>query len=204
MNLIDRIRLFFDRRRDAYTAPSVPATTPPVNLPTRPQAFTPNRWLPEQWPSRVLFICSGNICRSAYAGVVFKRLLEQTSHHTQIMSAGTLRISGRMAASNMIKVAAEYGDDLTEHRSTPLSAPLLQASDIIFIMSPEHERACIQIVPACKNIICYLSHWLEPPALEIPDPMGLAYDAYQRAARQINEALKNWFEHAQKQSDAGV
>ena len=112
------------------------------------------------------------------------------------MSAGTLKISGSMAASDMIKAAAECGDDLTAHRSTPLSSPLLKAADIIFIMSPEHERECLQLAPDCRKKICYLSHWLEPPALEIPDPMGKSYDAYQRAARLINDSLNRWFEHA--------
>lgn len=167
--------------------------SPPV---ARQTAFNPSRTLPDKWPSRVLFICSGNICRSAYAALVFQRLLKQTPHHTQICSAGTLRISGRMAAPLMIKAAEAWEDDLSTHRSSPLSRPLLQAADLIFIMSPEHEHACLSLDPQCRPKICYLSHWLEPPSLEIPDPMGQPYEAYQRASKQINEALNHWFSHA--------
>lgn len=207
MNLFERIRLFFDRRHDDVACTPIQMTTlhhdatnPSDDvLPfatTHPSAFKPNRWLPEIWPSRVLFICSGNICRSAYAPVIFQRLLKQTDKKTQICSAGTLRISGRMAAPQMIQAASEFGDDLSTHRSTPLSIPLLSAADVIFIMSPEHERACITLEPRCRNKICYLSHWLEPPAIEIPDPMGQTYDAYQRAAKQLNDALNHWFEQA--------
>ena len=96
----------------------------------------------------------------------------------------------------MIQAASEFGDDLSAHRSTPLSQPLLNAADVIFIMSPEHERACITLEPHCRKKICYLSHWLEPPAIEIPDPMGKTYDAYQHAAKQLNDALNHWFEQA--------
>jgi len=92
----------------------------------------------------------------------------------------------------MIRAAAEFGDDLTKHRSTPLSAPLLMASDAIFVMSPVHVAVCKELCPACMSKVCVLGHWLEPAAIEVPDPMGGPYEGYQRAAAQINEALKHW------------
>ena len=208
MNLFERIRLGLARRRDAssYPEPSIPDAPSPGRvqitetartqnvMPPADSVFRPSRTLPDNWPRKVLFICSGNICRSAYAPVVFNRLLAKKNMSCRIFSAGTLRISGREAAPNMIRAAQELGDDLTHHRSTPLSAPLLQASDVIFVMSPEHVKVCCEFQPDCAPRICVLAHWLEPAAIEIPDPMGSPYEAYQRAVAQINQALEHWLD----------
>lgn len=112
------------------------------------------------------------------------------------MSAGTLRISGRAAAPNMIRAAAEFGDEeaLNKHVSSPLSTTLIDAADVIFVMSPHHADTCLEARPSCADKICMLSHWLPTPEEEIPDPMGQSYECYQQAARQLNQALTAWFE----------
>ncbi len=159
----------------------------------RPTQISLTRQMPSTWPQRVLFVCSGNICRSAYAPVIFERLMARDGRTCRVVSAGTLRISGQPAASNMIRAAAEFGDDLTHHISSPLSTVFVQAADLIFVMSPEHAEACLALCPAARNKICYLGTWLNEPRPEIPDPMGKPYEAYQHAAAQLNEALQNWF-----------
>ncbi|MCL2325628.1 MAG: low molecular weight phosphotyrosine protein phosphatase [Proteobacteria bacterium] len=151
----------------------------------------------EAFPLRVLFVCSGNICRSPYAHVVFERLAKKYHREVLVCSAGTLRLVGRPAAPLTIRVAAERGDDLEAHRSTALSKLLVEASDVIFAMSPEHREVMMKLcqdTPGIERRIVMLGSWLSPPEHEIVDPMGKPYEVYQRVAAEIETALERWFE----------
>jgi protein-tyrosine-phosphatase len=148
-------------------------------------------------PKRVLFVCSGNICRSAYAHVVFERLAQDYDRKIQVASAGTLRLVGRPAAPLMIRVANERGINIEEHRSTPLSRLLVEAADAIFAMSPEHRDVMIAMAnnpTITAQKIVMLGEWLSPPAPEIEDPMGRPYTVYQRVAAEIEAALRRWLD----------
>lgn len=168
------------------TQPQVQAATlDKANLP----ATDPNK----RFPKRVLCVCSGNICRSPYAEVVFRNMAKEQGYETQVFSAGTLKIVGKEAAPLMQRAAAEVSLDLSAHRSNPLSKLLIDASELIFVMSPEHRHEILRIAPNADKKTVMLAHWLSPSKLEIPDPMGLSYDHYRRAVAEINEALARWF-----------
>ena len=146
------------------------------------------------FPERVLFVCSGNICRSAYGEYRFRQLAAASHPDTRVMSAGTLRIVGREAAPCMMAAAAARGLDLTPHRSNGLSRLLVDTADVIFTMENVHRDALVQLSPCAQKIVM-LGLWLDTPQPEIEDPMGKSPDVYERVADQLDEALRNWFAH---------
>lgn len=145
-------------------------------------------------PQRVLFVCSGNICRSAYGAVKFEQLLEVRRMSMRIASAGTLRIVGRPAAPEMIATADERSLDLTKHRSTALSQTLIEAADVIFAMENAHKQELMRICPNCSERIVMLGQCLPNPKGEIADPMGCAPAVYREVADEIDLALENWLD----------
>ena len=143
-------------------------------------------------PSRFLFVCSGNICRSAYAAAKFKQLTQ--GRDFQIASAGILRLVGHKAAPEMIDAARENGVDLEEHRSNALSGLLIQAADVIFAFEHIHRDTILNIAPNADKKTILLGRFLNIPQEEIEDPMGQTPDVYRAVAAQIDEALTNWLQ----------
>lgn len=143
---------------------------------------------------RVLFICSGNICRSPYAEARLRDIFRSKNIACHVASCGTLRLIGRRAADDMIAVAHARGLDLSEHRSRALSKSLIAAADIIFAMSPEHRREVLRIAPEAADRAFLLGMRLAEPKQEIADPMGRPIAAYRKAAQDIDEALGRWID----------
>ena len=144
-----------------------------------------------QFPERVLFVCSGYMCRSPYGAARFASLAQ--SRKVQVVSAGTLRLVGRGAAPEMMKTAAENGLNLETHRSNALSKMLIQASDVIFVMELIHRQEVLRLCPDAANKIVLLGNWLHEPVQELVDPMGKSPEVYREVAAQIDSALENWF-----------
>ena len=182
MSWIDRIR---DKLYGFETRGPEPAK-PPFSV------AAPNPVMPSVFPERVLFVCSGNMCRSAYGEYRFKSLIAASHPQTHVISAGTLRIIGQPAASGMVAAAAERGLDLSPHRSNALSGVLVQSADTIFAMEQSHREALLRIDPHSRSKIVMLGLYLNTPAPEIEDPIGREPEVYSRVAAQIDEALGNW------------
>ena len=144
------------------------------------------------FPKRVMFVCSGNICRSAYGEYRFRQMCMADHPGTQVISSGTLRITGRQASQEMIAVGAERGLNLEPHRSNGLSKLLVDSSDIIFVMAQVHRMEILRISPESDKKIVLLGYWLNKPKYEIDDPIRQSMDFYRRVASEIDEALENW------------
>ena len=198
MSWLDRLRarLFgYDNIEPEGVMPSghqVPTSNenPPVTSVT-PKTDDKINAIPKT-PERVLFVCSGNICRSAYGAVKFEQLLKDRNLSMRIASAGTLRLVGRSVAPEMIATAQEHGLDLTQHRSSALSKPLIDAADVSFAMEHGHKLEIMRICPDSEYRIVMLGQCLPTPKLEILDPMGHTPEIYREVANEIDLALENW------------
>ena len=132
-------------------------------------------------PLAILFVCSGNICRSPYAEAAAESVLDP--HRFTVSSAGTVAIAGSPATTLMHQVASERGLDLRSHRATPLrDAP---APDHVFGMEQEHLVAARRAFPDLPpDRIRLLAH---PSG--VPDPYGRDLATYRTTATMIDEAI---------------
>ena len=90
-------------------------------------------------PKNVLFVCTGNICRSPLAEVYLRSLIHQGGPaDVTISSAGTHAMGGNRTPEEGIETAAHIGLDLESHRAKPLTPELLEQADRIVVMAPEH------------------------------------------------------------------
>ncbi|MBT8164804.1 MAG: low molecular weight phosphotyrosine protein phosphatase [Acidimicrobiia bacterium] len=113
---------------------------------------------------RILFLCSGNICRSPFAEVLARQLNDRND--LEFASAGTIALSGNPASATGIAVAAELGVDMSDHRATHLTAEVLAATDLVYAMEEEHVASVLALDPGAR--VELLSRNGEP----MPDPYG--------------------------------
>jgi protein-tyrosine-phosphatase/carbamoylphosphate synthase large subunit len=134
---------------------------------------------------QILFICYGNINRSALA----ERCAEQyfPKHRLIITSAGFHEEEGRGADPMMVQVAADKGIDLNEWSSSSVNSQMVRDSDIIFAMEMEHVyRMCLEF-PETRGKIFLLNAGSEVPSrdVEIADPYGKARTQYEECAQIV-------------------
>ncbi|HEX2205956.1 MAG TPA: low molecular weight protein arginine phosphatase [Longimicrobium sp.] len=87
----------------------------------------------------ILFVCTGNTCRSPLAeGIAREELARRGWRHVQVASAGVAAREGDAASREAVSVAGRYGIDLGVHRSQPLTPELLAWADLVLGMSASH------------------------------------------------------------------
>ena len=128
---------------------------------------------------KILFICTGNTCRSPMAEALMKKKCPD-KYDTEISSCGLCAFSGDSATPESIAVMQDYGIDLSSHRARPFSAYMADAYDIFCVMTENHATALSQIIPKEKILIL---------GGGIPDPYGLGIEAYKKCANLIDKAI---------------
>lgn len=144
---------------------------------------------------RIVFVCSGNICRSPLAAAIAQRMLDAAKIPAVTISAGTLGLSGHSAAAHTITTAAEIGLDLTSHRSQGVSLALMRMADHIVVMAPHHAQFLLQGDPTLAPRIVRLWEFARDdgqPLDHIPDPVGKDLFTFRRARDLIQQGLESW------------
>jgi len=110
--------------------------------------------------NNVLFVCTGNICRSPFAEALLKNLLDQEGlEGIRADSAGLLALPGRFTTPLAQRVAAEFGVDLSESQAKSLSQDLVAWSDLVLVMEKSHEEALLSAFPETAGKILLLRHF---------------------------------------------
>lgn len=141
--------------------------------------------------TRVVMVCSGNICRSPMAQAIAAHLLGPDA---MVISAGTLGIHGQPAAVHAVRAVEELGLSLEGHRSQGVSLPLLRAADHVVVMSPVHQIELLRRDPALIDKIVPLWTFAAPAGRlkEIVDPVGQDYAAFAACRADLEQCLRGW------------
>lgn len=137
----------------------------------------------------ILFMCYGNINRSALADILVRGYAEDSG--ISIASAGFHQEEGRTADPVMVEIAAEFDIDMKQLRSSCVTPAQIKDSDIIFVMEKSHYDKLIAVDNSVANKIYLLGahHRNSKRPVEIADPYGLAREAYLACYNQIVEAV---------------
>ena len=139
----------------------------------------------------ILFICTGNICRSPMAEALFRRAAAGRGEF-RVLSAGLGAVDGQPPTVHSVTAMRERGIDISNQRSRMLTTDLLQEADYIFGMTRSHVDAIALLYPQAAEKTFLLREFddsLEEFEKDIPDPIGSAYMVYEHCRDQIEHGI---------------
>lgn len=140
----------------------------------------------------VLFVCTGNTCRSAMAEAWLRHLCMRDGLDWTVLSAGLDAYAGDGASSHAQEVIRDAGGDLSHHAARRFSPYLADDADLIAVMTRGHLRRLLSLVPEAASKSCLLMHFSKlHPDTDVPDPFGGSRQAYEECFLTMKEAVEN-------------
>ena len=139
----------------------------------------------------VLFVCTGNICRSPIAEGLFRRLVGNKKD-IKVASAGVHAVRGQPPSLYAVEVCAEEGTNISDLRSQPLTGALVDQATHIFAMTGAHVETIQTLFPQSAEKTFLIREFEEPGTTvwrDVPDPIGLGREVYEQCARIIKNTL---------------
>ncbi|HUV51149.1 MAG TPA: low molecular weight protein arginine phosphatase [Anaerolineae bacterium] len=146
----------------------------------------------------ILFVCTGNICRSPFAEGLLKKLAQKNGLDDIVAdSAGLLALSGNSATSLAQKVAAEYDVDLSRHMAKSAKQDIINRSDLILAMENSHVKNLLYDFPEAEDKVFLIRRFACFGSKDrgIADPYGLNYDAYRFCFLDIQDSVSGLAEY---------
>ena len=142
----------------------------------------------------VLFVCTGNSCRSVMAEYLLKSKLIGRED-VEVISAGTSVFFKTAASQETLSVLRERGINAAIHISRPLGRTMLRKADLIIAMTRAHRMQILDHVPYVEKRVYLLKEFCRQPSggdseVDVPDPIGQSHMAYQDCLSMINEAVE--------------
>jgi len=138
----------------------------------------------------ILFICTGNTCRSPMAEGLLKDMARKKGMDINVSSAGTFAFDGQEVSMEAVEVMKEEGIDIKNHRARIIHRDLLESADLILTMSSNHKKQLQNKYDFLKGKVYTLKEFAYKKEEDIEDPFGRGIDAYKKAKEEIKEALK--------------
>ena len=160
-------------------------------------------------PKTILFVCTGNSCRSVMAKGLMERWLKEhggaLATEFQVKSAGIAAMDGMSASRETQELLRQVGVEMGGHMARRLTDVTIKEADLILVMEPFHLEEIVRRVPSAKpkahllKLFAAKDH-ASVTSAHIPDPIGKPMEVYEVCFMTIQEAIERvggWLtEHA--------
>jgi tRNA threonylcarbamoyl adenosine modification protein (Sua5/YciO/YrdC/YwlC family) len=172
----DKVDLILDAGPTRLSKPSTIIRVRPDSYQILRAGIYDERIIEKMLKTTILFVCSGNTCRSPMAEALARRILarkyevpetELERKGINVVSAGSFAMPGARATPQGVEALRDMGIDLSQHRSKPLSVELIHQADHIFTMGRAHALQVAALVPSAREKVSTLD-----PSGDIDDPIG--------------------------------
>ncbi|MDP3044033.1 MAG: low molecular weight protein arginine phosphatase [Eubacteriales bacterium] len=138
----------------------------------------------------ILFVCTGNTCRSPMAAGLARHLLAQGGElRVQVLSAGVWALPGAKATEEAVEALAEQGIDISEHRSTMLTADLIEQADVVLTMTATHKQNVLQAGGQAEHKVFTIGEYARMGG-DLADPFGGSLAVYRQYAARLEILIK--------------
>lgn len=192
---------------DGYTIAIDDGDTDAVGLPTlvefddneasiAREGLLPLEYLKSLSRWTILFVCTGNTCRSPMAQAMMNRKIAEkfgsknSNNELPIraISAGVAAYGGEPASPGASQTIKKHKASLDTHLSSQLTREMVDHADIILTMGGRHKHVIVSQWPSAESKI----HLISPEGAEITDPFGAPLDVYERCAQQLDQHTDYW------------
>jgi ribose 5-phosphate isomerase B len=153
----------------------------------------------------ILFVCTGNICRSPMAEGLFRHLTGKMGGKYRASSAGVGAVDGMPPSTHAVAAVKELGIDISHHRSRALTAAQVRAADLILGMTHGHAHAVALMHPQAAEKTFVLREFddtLDAFEKDIPDPIGGSYQTYLRCRDEIEQGIFSMLKYLESEEAA--
>ncbi len=147
------------------------------------------RYIDKQLSMTIVFVCTGNTCRSPMAAAIARHALVDADLGgltITVKSAGMSAGEGSPATPEAAEAVRRLGMEMGSHASAPLTRDLVAQADLIFGMTRSHVDSARSMAPSASGRI----HTLDPEGRDIPDPIGMSQEVYDQTAQAILAAVE--------------
>ena len=141
-------------------------------------------------PMRIIFICTGNTCRSPMAEALMRRSLEARGHrNVEVSSAGIGAWDGAPASEGSLLVGLENGLDLSQHRARLLTPEMARTADLVLAMSMQQRDRAAALGAGDRAHTLAGFAAVSGSGPDVQDPFGSDLEAYRATYRQLEELV---------------
>lgn len=159
--------------------------------------------------NHILFICTGNTCRSPFAEAMFRKMLrekyQERADNIEVLSAGTYAFPGVTPPPNAVRISRKFGVDISSHKSRVVHLNLMETADQIFCMTSRHKSHLVSKFPWFEDKIFVLKKYAEgiveekatpehlsetDDSYDIEDPIGQGLEVYTDIFGQVQDCLE--------------
>lgn len=140
----------------------------------------------------IMFVCTGNICRSAMAEKMLDKRAKEEKIDIEVYSCGTYAENGDYPTWEAIETMKEYNIDITSHRATNISKSNIGNMDVILCATKNHKNIVLQLYPQLEGKVYTMKEYVGKieNGLDISDPWGYSIEIYRKCASEIEEIIE--------------